>query len=87
MAGTTFSPLGTASAPPAAEIVLHVDHQQHVAVGNLHRKVHFKPSRATGAERSSNVDLPGNHRKVRRSARMAAPSFPRMQRFGLVRVD
>jgi hypothetical protein len=81
---------GHGERPARAKIVLHIDDQQHVAVGNLHRKVHSRPSRATGAERTSPVSIfPrcfATTEAVRRSARMH-PVGAGMQRFGLIRVD
>ena len=35
---------GNGECPAGTEVVLHVDHQQHVPVGNLHRKSPFDPA-------------------------------------------
>jgi hypothetical protein len=67
-----------------AEIILHIDHQQHVTVGNLHRGPFHLPG-ATAPNAPFNVDLPAEIRNHPRDMWRSRPA--KMKRFGFVRVD
>lgn len=81
---------GNGERPAGAKIVLHVDHQQHVAVGYLHRGPHsIRPAQLAPAA-LVNVDLPAllrNHRRAATMSREWRADLPGMQRSDVVRVD